>query len=63
MAKDINFEIEHQPAICSGVQGFKEKVMVSFEYDPGCDDGELDRHIQKCLAEWFDGANVKVLNK
>ena len=61
MAKEINFEIEHKAGICSEVPDLKEKVMVYFEYDPGCDDGELERHIQKSLEEWFSGANVKLL--
>ena len=58
MAKEIKFDVCHPGEMGAGIWGYSDAVTVTVENDPGGEEGEFEKYMRECLAEWFDGAKV-----
>ncbi len=60
-SKKLTFIIDHPGEIDAGVWGYTDTVSVEVESgDAGGDAGEFEEHMRESLAEWFDGAKVRL---
>lgn len=60
---ELTFDVRHPGEPAAGFNGYTETVKVSVESgDPGGRDGEFAEHMQQALADWFCGAEVKLVN-
>ena len=55
------FDIEHKGELSAGINGYSDRVEIIVESDdPGGEPGEFEQHMKEALAEWFDGAEIKI---
>ncbi len=60
-SKKLSFSVKHPGEIDAGISGYTDTVTVDIESgDAGGDKGEFEEYMRDCLAEWFDGAAVRL---
>lgn len=61
MAKHYSFEVVCHPDHSAGMLGYSDDITIIVDSDnPGGEPGEFEEFMQECLAEWFDGANIRL---
>ncbi len=59
----MKYYIEHPGEMGAGLHPYTESVTVDVGHDAGGEDGEFEEHMRACLAEWFDGAAVTLVDQ
>ena len=58
------FRIIQDSELAAGIRGFVDEVQISCESgDFGGDKQEFAEFMRDCLAEWYDGAKVEIIEK
>lgn len=57
----ISYDIYHHGERSAGINAFEDTVIIQIDSgDPGGEDGEFAEFMRQSLADWFDGAKVKI---
>lgn len=57
----FTFEVHHSGERAAGIWPYSDEITVNVQSgDPGGVEGEFTEHVRESLAQWFDGADVKL---
>ena len=64
MSKTFKFHIDCPSELSAGLRGYNDDITLTIDSgDPGGEDGEFEDYMIDCLKEWFDGANVTLIEE
>jgi hypothetical protein len=57
----ISYDVYHPGERSAGINAFEDTVTIHIDSgDPGGEDDEFAEHMRQSLADWYDGAKVKI---
>ena len=62
--KTVKYDIYMPSELAAGLRGFDDTVTITVDSgDPGRGEGEFEEFMRLALAEWYDGAMVRIVKE